>query len=148
MQSAIYYEASTLVCEDQECWTLRGNVYIPVIMPPNTSDPARYDRMRAYGALLALSMVTQQEGLMNTSFGVILALILGSSGFDLSIDYLSLIDSDAAESLQVWYDLAADVAVPRCHSATNTSTQNELFSLICNLDIDVSHLSGSLACAH
>lgn len=137
MHSAVYHEVAEMLRGDHECWTLRGGVFIPLIMPPNTSEPARNDRLRAYGALLALSMVTQQDGLMYTSFAVVLGLILGSEGFTLPIEYIRLLNHDAAERLQVWYDLSEDTPLPKCNLASNTKAQNDLFSLLCDVDLDV-----------
>lgn len=125
---------------DDDCWIRKGGAHVPIIKPPNTSEPSRFDRLRAYGAVLALSMVTQQEGLMYTSFGVVLGLILGADGFVLSIEYLRILDPEAAELLEVWYALPEDAPVPKCWRETNTKAENDLFSLICELDLDVSIL--------
>lgn len=140
VNSAIYHEVAEILRKDEDCWTLRGGAFIPLIKPHNTSEPRRFDCMRAYGALLALSLVTQQEGLMYTSFGVVLGLILGSDGFTLSIEYLRLLDPEAAKRLAVWYDLPEGAPVPKCRLESNTKAQNDLFSLLCDLDLDVSPL--------
>lgn len=126
---------------DHDCWILKGGALIPVIKPPNTSEPERFDRFRAYGAMLALSMVTQQEGLMGTSFAVVLGLILGDEGFVLSAEYLRILNPEAAERLAVWYELPKDAPITKCWNISNTKAQNALVSLICDLDLDVSFLT-------
>lgn len=91
--------------------------------------------------MLALSMVTQREGLKCTSFGVAIALILGSNGFtQLTIQYIRLLNPEAAKRLEVWYRLPKDAPVPTSILRSNTEDQNDLFSLLCNLDLDVSLL--------
>lgn len=123
---------------DTDCWTKKTDAYVLVIMPRGTSSIRRFNRIRAWGALLALSMVTQREGLMYTSFGLAIALILGPEGFtQLSIEYIRLLNPAAAKHLEVWYKLPKDAPVPICRLQSNTREQNDLFSLICDLDLDV-----------
>lgn len=95
--------------------------------------------------MLALSMVTQHEGLMGTSFALVLAFILGEDAFLLSIEYLRILDPDAVERLAVWYELPKDGPVPKCSRTTNTKAQNALFSLLCDLDLDVSSTTNPAA---
>lgn len=123
--------------------------YVLVIMPPNTSNDARLNRIRAWGAMLALSMVTQREGLVYTSFGVAVALIIGTRGFkEMTIEYIRLLNPAAAAILEPWYRLSKDAPVPTCNLASNTREQNELFTLLCDLGFDVSLLPPCYAPAY
>lgn len=74
---------------------------------------------------------------MYSSFGVVIGLILGSSGFSLTIEYIRLLNPEAAERLTIWYELPEDAPVPKCIRTSNTKAENDLFSFLCELDLDV-----------
>lgn len=144
VNTAIFFELGKLMSEDTKCWTSHCGGYIPVWLPTGTSSANRLDTMRAWGSVLALNMVMQQEGVIRTSFAIAIALIMGSEGFSFTIEYLRLLNPQAAELLDPWYGWPKDTHVPTSVHPSNTADENKLVSHLCALDIDVSLASISL----
>ncbi|KAF7973296.1 hypothetical protein HWV62_15609 [Athelia sp. TMB] len=135
---AVWEEIPRILAEEFHMFKFHHNSYTITTFPANTTKPGRHYRFEAFGSMFALYTLSTNRGPPQTSFALLLAMLLQPHQLiRLPIDYIRVFDAEAAQLLEPWARLAKNTPFPKTHSTHNSIQQTELLNLLYQLEIPV-----------
>ncbi|KAF7964887.1 hypothetical protein HWV62_1933, partial [Athelia sp. TMB] len=107
---------------------------------PGTSTSRRQSRFSAWGSFFAVHILDTHRGPQQTSFALVLAMVLPPDQFiRLPLPYIERLDPEAARLLRPWMSLPKTGRFPTSYDPANTPHERDLIHTLCEMGTQVCH---------